>query len=482
MNIDFKKYSKDVLEELKSEIDLEAIKNISEKQAEENGTFEVIVATNDTDRHGETINIEGVDISNYKKNPIVLFSHNWHELPIGKATSIEKRDGQIVAKGVFAPESANPMAQKVRKMHDSGMIKTVSIGLFVEEFDRDEREIKESEMVEFSFVPIPANPEAMVMAEEKGMEPKELIEDGLIDTKEGKLKDVITTADFENKQISKGVTPQSISNELADKDAEWSSPNLNDFTDESWEELDADEKRSITQHFAWRPSGSVEDINFSDLKLPHHRASDGAVVWNAVTAAAAAVQGARGGVDVPEEDMAEIRNHLEFHYNQFDETAPWNQEEQDSEEPEKQKQNEGEESLEETSKNIEQVALEMQKLVNETTQLINAKSKTIQQIIRDTYLESFEGVVDKEILEKKLDEVDEKFAEIRKNNNQKSARGDKQSQKPDKEKNDDKDDDGDSQKDEDQEVRDYIEMRKAMQEVGGLIDDTLEELGYKSSD
>jgi len=45
-----------------------------------------------------------------------------------------------------------------------------------------------------------------------------------------------------------------------------------------------------------------------------------------VQAAAAVLQGARGGVDIPEEDMDAVRRHIAQHYHQWDEKAPWERE------------------------------------------------------------------------------------------------------------------------------------------------------------
>jgi len=64
-------------------------------------------------------------------------------------------------------------------------------------------------------------------------------------------------------------------------------------------------------------------------KLPHHL-PDGRVVWRGVSAAAAALLGARGGVDIPQDDIASVKEHLELHYKQFDEVPPWTESRADS--------------------------------------------------------------------------------------------------------------------------------------------------------
>ena len=59
-------------------------------------------------------------------------------------------------------------------------------------------------------------------------------------------------------------------------------------------------------------------------KLPHHEVVDGRirVVWRGVVAAMTVVNGARGGVDIPEKDRRRVYDHLSAHYRQFDEVPP----------------------------------------------------------------------------------------------------------------------------------------------------------------
>jgi HK97 family phage prohead protease len=118
----------------------------------------------------------------------------------------------------------------------------------------------------------------------------------------------------------RGVIPQDVSDRLADEDTPWEAPALSDFTDRSWDELSDAEKRRIAGHYAW--SRTMPPETFGDLKLPHHRPSDGAVVWRGVAAAMAALLGARGGVDIPDADRRRVYNHLARHYRQFDREPP----------------------------------------------------------------------------------------------------------------------------------------------------------------
>ena len=74
---------------------------------------------------------------------------------------------------------------------------------------------------------------------------------------------------------------------------------------------------------AWFDSENA-DVK-SAYKLPHHRASDLKAVWKGVAAAGAAIQGGRGGVDIPSGDIAAVKAHLASHYKEFGKTPPWDE-------------------------------------------------------------------------------------------------------------------------------------------------------------
>ncbi len=116
-----------------------------------------------------------------------------------------------------------------------------------------------------------------------------------------------------------GMTPKNPSGYGTSRE-KWSKPSLGDFTDKSWDDLSDAEKKKIASHFAWTKSNPPE--NTADLKLPHHNPKSHNVVWRGVTAAMAALSGARGGVDVPAGDKGAIYSHLAAHYKDFDEEPP----------------------------------------------------------------------------------------------------------------------------------------------------------------
>ena len=146
-------------------LDFGAIEKIK-KAKDDNGTFDVIISTEDLDRAGEIVRQNGWEMANYKNNPIVLWGHDYYSLPIGVCTETYKTEVHGVpatgAKGVFYPSEINPLAQQVRRMYEFGVKNnigvgcTTSVGFIPKEFDEDnQRIITRAELLEFSFVPYP---------------------------------------------------------------------------------------------------------------------------------------------------------------------------------------------------------------------------------------------------------------------------------------------------------------------------------------
>lgn len=139
------------------------------------GTFEVIITTENLDRYQEVISLAGWELEHYRNNPVVLWGHDHHQLPIGVATSVEIVDGKMIAKGKFAPHA---FAQTIRQLHDMGMMRATSVG-FIEK-EREGNLITKAELLEFSFVSVPANPYALSRMVKDGVSVNEMVTKGLV--------------------------------------------------------------------------------------------------------------------------------------------------------------------------------------------------------------------------------------------------------------------------------------------------------------
>ncbi len=171
---------------LANKVMVDIVANTKAATDADSGSFKVIVSTADRDRQGDIVMQEGWDLSFFKLNPVVLWAHDYYEPPVGVCTSIGLVEGKLVAEGKFAPTE---FGQEIRKLYDLGMLRTTSVGFIPKEFDpNDNCIITRAELLEFSFVPVPANAYALTLLsmKEKNVNVAFLATKGIkIEVKEG---------------------------------------------------------------------------------------------------------------------------------------------------------------------------------------------------------------------------------------------------------------------------------------------------------
>ncbi len=164
-------------------------------KAIEAGVFEVVASTGQVDRMGDTIDPKGWYLNNYKKNPVVLWAHNNFEPPVARANKVwVENDKELKLQGVFAP---TPFAQEIRTLVENGFLSAVSVGFmplaedqkgnieidgktyrrmndeemkdFQKGIYRDGQKFTKQELLEVSWVDVPALPYALVNARKMGL-------------------------------------------------------------------------------------------------------------------------------------------------------------------------------------------------------------------------------------------------------------------------------------------------------------------------
>ena len=157
------------------------------------------ITTDVVDREGDVVDPKGIIVSNYKNNAVMQWAHKYDELPLGKSVEMwanriksVSKDGEpveqeaIQAAVVFQPDSnyhesySGLRGSMVRRMYLTGFLNAVSIGFDPQEWEELERKIEEGndkgviismtdgtrflswELLEFSAVPVPANPQALM--------------------------------------------------------------------------------------------------------------------------------------------------------------------------------------------------------------------------------------------------------------------------------------------------------------------------------
>lgn len=162
---------------------------IKAKQLDE-GQFEAVLSTDDLDRHGERVSIKGLIIP---KNQVIKMYYNHQtygdHLPIGTWVKIWKtKEGKLMGRGEFDLE--DDFAVKVYKKVLKGIIDSISIGFYPQEFDGEQMLWTKSELVEASVVAEPANVNAVVTSKELGFTPEEFTQSLKI-----RLKDVANSSE-----------------------------------------------------------------------------------------------------------------------------------------------------------------------------------------------------------------------------------------------------------------------------------------------
>lgn len=129
---------------------------------DEDGTIKIagMASTSDTDRAGDVVlpSAWTSGTEHYKKNPIVLFNHNYSK-PIGRVSSISISD-----KGLSVEAKISSADKEIQQLVKDGVLSTFSVGFMIKEADYLEETdgflIKEAELFEISVVSVPCNQEA----------------------------------------------------------------------------------------------------------------------------------------------------------------------------------------------------------------------------------------------------------------------------------------------------------------------------------
>ncbi len=152
------------------------------------------ISTGIKDRDNEALLPGGVKLENYRKNPVVMWAHDYSNLPVGKNIWIKKDEHGLVAKTLFAKSKRGEelFDAYTKDIEGTGpLLKGWSVGFIPKKWEdakekgeEDElgmtvpkRTYTEWELLEYSAVPIPSCPEALTLAVEKNLVPEFLKKD-----------------------------------------------------------------------------------------------------------------------------------------------------------------------------------------------------------------------------------------------------------------------------------------------------------------
>lgn len=140
-------------------------------------TVTAVISTITVDRDKEVLLSKGANFENYLKNPVVLWAHNYDEPPIARTLWMKASRNKITAKSKFAETEK---AEEIYQLFKGGFLKAFSVGFLPAEngshpptpdevkkhpeWAEARRIYDKWELLEYSPVPVPANPEALATA------------------------------------------------------------------------------------------------------------------------------------------------------------------------------------------------------------------------------------------------------------------------------------------------------------------------------
>lgn len=143
---------------------------------------EVVISSSALNSYGFRVLTDGIDISQYKRNPILLWMHNRpymgrkdEVLPLGTVADLHIDGDKLIGTLVF--DEKDEFAMQIKQKWDAGILKMVSAGLEAVEKSDDPSvllkgqkyaTVTKSKLIEVSVVDIGANDEAIALLQEDG--------------------------------------------------------------------------------------------------------------------------------------------------------------------------------------------------------------------------------------------------------------------------------------------------------------------------
>ena len=129
----------------------------------------VRISNSALNQHGTRVLTEGVELEQYKKNPVLLYMHERGQV-IGYMMNVEIQGDDITGDIVF--DEVTELSQRCKKQYEAGSLRMVSAGLIIREMSEDPSvlvpgqtrpTITRSRLYEVSVVDIGANDDSLVL-------------------------------------------------------------------------------------------------------------------------------------------------------------------------------------------------------------------------------------------------------------------------------------------------------------------------------
>lgn len=151
----------------------------SDKEDDKSRILNFTVSTGSVDRDKDVLDPNGFELDNFRKAPVVLFAHDNTRPPVARAVNIGVSQGKLKASAEFMDTDIDTsgFSDMIYRMLKGGFLQGTSVGFLPIEFEQETEDetrkgglnFSKQELLEFSIVPVPANPEALIEAKAKGI-------------------------------------------------------------------------------------------------------------------------------------------------------------------------------------------------------------------------------------------------------------------------------------------------------------------------
>jgi HK97 family phage major capsid protein len=138
-------------------------------------TLDYVLSDASLDGHGTVIEPSGWDLSQFRKNPVMLWGHNSKEPPIGRWDNVRVENGKLCGRAVFAAQGTSARIDELRALAEQGLLPAASVGFKVVPGETEPLpggrglRLKKTRLCECSLVSVPSNPNALQMARSLGI-------------------------------------------------------------------------------------------------------------------------------------------------------------------------------------------------------------------------------------------------------------------------------------------------------------------------
>lgn len=121
-------------------------------------THTFLVSDESDNSHGFKVLTEGIDATQFEKNPIMLYMHERPTI-IGRWENLKKEDGKLYADAVFDIESEK--GKEIARQVEKDFLRGASIGITYQKEDLKNGVLEKCRLFEISIVDIGSNPNAL---------------------------------------------------------------------------------------------------------------------------------------------------------------------------------------------------------------------------------------------------------------------------------------------------------------------------------